>query len=467
MRKWKFASMILSVCVASSAFAQVDYRAQQSPVKNQGGRGTCAAFAIIAAMETFPGVPTDLSEQMLYATIKLHQNNMDLWRQAYGFKLEMGIGDNFQSYATLAGSLGTCPEWFFPYNPNPIRVPEGVPAEVRRFVELAQVTQEDLQRLREAVGVYRMIPAADGLLGEVTTRDVERIKRELDRGRLAIPVGYRVHEPSWSDIGNIANFDRAGVRDIIHPGMMDRFAPAGGDWMTYNQAKARCMQDGIDLVDAIRRGQWVRERSFPSGYGGHGVTIVGYDDHGFIIKNSWGEDWASSGYARVNYDYHRLYATEALLIDRVNIEDWPSSSLRRTPGIRDGRWRLKVQPVRTEAGESWELSSWALEPLQPQAQIVEYTVQAYRAGAGWERVAWWSVLKTTTESRNGFPLRLRPEEYRSIVASEWVSITVRYGYFSLDDPSRMDEAVFVGQREYGPFQPGLPGAVDLTPRSGR
>ena len=66
------------------AGGQVDYRAQQSAVKDQGRRGTCAAFSVCAAMETFPGVPTDLSEQILYATIKLHQNNTDLWRRALG-----------------------------------------------------------------------------------------------------------------------------------------------------------------------------------------------------------------------------------------------------------------------------------------------------------------------------------------------------------------------------------------------
>lgn len=36
--------------------------------------------------------------------------------------------------------------------------------------------------------------------------------------------------------------------------------------------------------------------------GGHAFLIVGYDDHGFIIQNSWGRDWGSRGFARLTYE---------------------------------------------------------------------------------------------------------------------------------------------------------------------
>ena len=35
--------------------------------------------------------------------------------------------------------------------------------------------------------------------------------------------------------------------------------------------------------------------------GGHAVTIVGYNDEGFILRNSWGDDWADNGYATYPY----------------------------------------------------------------------------------------------------------------------------------------------------------------------
>jgi C1A family cysteine protease len=36
--------------------------------------------------------------------------------------------------------------------------------------------------------------------------------------------------------------------------------------------------------------------------GGHAVTVVGYDNDGFIIRNSWGSDWGDHGYTRYRYN---------------------------------------------------------------------------------------------------------------------------------------------------------------------
>ncbi|MEX2148426.1 MAG: C1 family peptidase [Candidatus Rokuibacteriota bacterium] len=36
--------------------------------------------------------------------------------------------------------------------------------------------------------------------------------------------------------------------------------------------------------------------------GGHAFAIVGYDEQGFWIQNSWGDDWGRGGFARVGYD---------------------------------------------------------------------------------------------------------------------------------------------------------------------
>lgn len=44
----------------------VDHRSKQTPIKNQGERGTCVAFASLAAMEALTLIPNDLSEQYAY-----------------------------------------------------------------------------------------------------------------------------------------------------------------------------------------------------------------------------------------------------------------------------------------------------------------------------------------------------------------------------------------------------------------
>ena len=49
----------------------------------------------------------------------------------------------------------------------------------------------------------------------------------------------------------------------------------------------------------------------------HFKDIVGYDAEGFIIKNSWGANWRYYGYERVSYDFHELFAYEALVFKRV------------------------------------------------------------------------------------------------------------------------------------------------------
>jgi len=36
--------------------------------------------------------------------------------------------------------------------------------------------------------------------------------------------------------------------------------------------------------------------------GGHAFAIVGYDEHGFWIQNSWGTDWGLGGFGRISYD---------------------------------------------------------------------------------------------------------------------------------------------------------------------
>ena len=35
--------------------------------------------------------------------------------------------------------------------------------------------------------------------------------------------------------------------------------------------------------------------------GGHAMTVVGYNEDGFIIRNSWGEDWGDKGYCYYSY----------------------------------------------------------------------------------------------------------------------------------------------------------------------
>jgi hypothetical protein len=94
------------------AFAAIDLRKQQWPIRNQGQRGTCVAFAATACVEYLQGAaraPSDRSEQFLYWAIKTATN--DLWPNLDGSSLVFAD-------EALRGS-GICGSPLWPYNPVP------------------------------------------------------------------------------------------------------------------------------------------------------------------------------------------------------------------------------------------------------------------------------------------------------------------------------------------------------------
>lgn len=46
--------------------------------------------------------------------------------------------------------------------------------------------------------------------------------------------------------------------------------------------------------------------------GGHAMYIIGYDDEGVTIVNSWGKGWGDGGYAHLSWDYIAWYETQDL-----------------------------------------------------------------------------------------------------------------------------------------------------------
>lgn len=87
--------------------APVDLRASLPPVRDQGPRGTCAAFAVTAAHEFLRGetaMPRDLAEEVLY------------WRckQADG---EAEPGTTFASASVAISTGGQPAEELWPYDP--------------------------------------------------------------------------------------------------------------------------------------------------------------------------------------------------------------------------------------------------------------------------------------------------------------------------------------------------------------
>ncbi|ESW74461.1 hypothetical protein X773_26790 [Mesorhizobium sp. LSJC285A00] len=102
--------------------SNVNHVAQMPPIRNQGGRGTCVAFAMTAVHEfhrKMAGTAQDFSEQFLYYETKLidgHPNDCGTWQ--------------IRAAQVLAGK-GECRELVWSYNPAGACNQNGEPANAR------------------------------------------------------------------------------------------------------------------------------------------------------------------------------------------------------------------------------------------------------------------------------------------------------------------------------------------------
>ena len=58
---------------------------------------------------------------------------------------------------------------------------------------------------------------------------------------------------------------------------------------------------GLPVYDTNRDDFWVKYKG-DEYVGGHAISIIGYNEKGFIIRNSWGERYGDKGYAILPYD---------------------------------------------------------------------------------------------------------------------------------------------------------------------
>lgn len=305
MKTKKFILILLALlCVAqhmllSAQGGTVSYRNYQSPVKSQARRGTCTAFAIVAAMETFDGVPGDLSEQYIYREAKMnHYREM-------GTAYDEGAPLSF--YLDVLKVSGTVTEEIAPYVPDAPIWDKGDDAFERMKADIKTNSVMEMFMIPECA--YKLHNDLIYLSQGDEARNVNWIKARLDEGVKAIPVGYGVDADYWS-------LHTGSSAAKIHPGDF-AMVQMGDKVLTYDEARAK----DPDLNRKILAGE------VPSGYTdttfiareGHAVTIVGYDDSGFLIKNSWSEKWGDAGYGWVSFDYHELYCTEALIIRSIQV----------------------------------------------------------------------------------------------------------------------------------------------------
>jgi C1A family cysteine protease len=291
-----------------NCFAQTElsYRYAQSSVKNQAARGTCTAFGVCAAFEVCPGVPSNLSEQYLYARIKY-----DFYSIYKDKKRVADEGEYLKNYIFAITNYGLISEERMPYNGSqPLAT-----NDKDLFNQYLNITRNVSAQEMEAVQKesYRLTADQYKYLDNTESKNIETIKKALQSGVKAIPICYLIHTGQWQSfiINNNINtlIDLNGVMNVEQNGKI----------ISINEARKKDIlieQKILNNMAKVAPKLLHSETKLPSfSDGGHCVTIVGYNQKGFIIKNSWGSGWADGGYATISYNFHRLFATEGLILN--------------------------------------------------------------------------------------------------------------------------------------------------------
>lgn len=125
---------------------------------------------------------------------------------------------------------------------------------------------------------------------------------------------------------------------------------------------------------------------------GHAVAIVGYTAQGFIIQNSWGEDWGEGGFALLPYEDYLLHATDvwvAQLGVPLAMNVWQNYDAKDiTAGLQRATSSIPLSDIRPyviDVGNNGKLSDsghyWTTEP--DLARLFGETIPV--AAAAWQK----------------------------------------------------------------------------------
>ena len=265
----------------------------QSSVKNQGVQHTCTAFALAAAIETFPGVP-DLSEKYLYALQKSNASQKST------------SNNSLEVYTTTLNTNGLITEKELPYA---LEYDKSFENNITAFDKHLFKTENGYMELQKKFQpTASVFVTKSEYMNTSKIKNVMYIKQLLQNGVKAIPVTYSgIYKPTWK------TFKAKGFTTITPDEGYNITTKLGNVFSYYEY---RLMHSAV--TQEIKEGTVKFGRTADKAdYMTHTVTIIGYDAKGFIIKNSYGSDWRMGGFERISYDYHELFATEGMLISSV------------------------------------------------------------------------------------------------------------------------------------------------------
>jgi hypothetical protein len=191
--------------------------------------------------------------------------------------------------------------------------------------------------------------------------------------------GWTAHgvcsRPSWPD-------DRKGLAHVSDRVMEEARGIPGGAYYRVRHRAVRDMHgaladagilyvtlmvhDGWDEPDGKARRVapgWTLPTIQRSGRAdsGHAVAFVGYTNEGFIVQNSWGDDWGEGGFALLPYEDYLIHATDVWVAQvgvPIVIDLWQEGG-SSTAGLHRAAASIplaEVRPYVINAGNNGRLS---------------------------------------------------------------------------------------------------------------
>lgn len=235
----------------------VDLKADTTPVKNQGSRGTCTFFSTMALVEA--AIKKDLKKEVNLSEEFLNYSakSRGVFPRNEGSVVSSNLYSIKNSGLLLERDWSYQPSWFGPK----------LPCEGHKAEEYSSPLECFSHNAPDEETAKKVIPAS-GLNFTYVYKDTTEIIKFLAEKQRPLTMSVTVNFKGWPDSG-----------DVYHN----------------EELRQECLVT-------------------PTPCGGHSILITGYDldKKVFFFKNSWGKQWGNEGFGTITFDTVDNYVTDSL-----------------------------------------------------------------------------------------------------------------------------------------------------------